>query len=258
MDSESAVQRSQSGQAQKIMVFILAMALFGLSDLVTEILPELEFGPIDIGVSYFGFIPIALAILLDPLYAALGACTGEIIFADLLMGDFGGIGEIEGFIQLAIGLYIAGLLVKDATNTRQVGIAALVGVGIDQFLSSVVDIGKVWVGIESIEAVPGLPESIVVLEGVSFLNEMVITGVIFTALPAMWLVPRLYGKIEPLMGVQPQEQKGIVRSIWEAVPGRTWLYGFLFAVVALVVEFMAESGIEWAVWEPDFVDQFGD
>jgi hypothetical protein len=21
---------------------------------------------------------------------------------------------------------------------------------------------------------------------------------------------------------------------------------------------MAESGIEWAVWEPDFVDQFGD
>ena len=36
--------------------------------------------------------------LFHPLYAAIGASTGELIFGELMLGQFGGIGEIEKFI----------------------------------------------------------------------------------------------------------------------------------------------------------------
>ncbi|WP_230869010.1 MULTISPECIES: cell division protein FtsQ [Halanaerobiaceae] len=243
-------------QSQKTMVFILAMALFGMADLITEIVPEFAVGPIEFSVSYFAFIPLILCILFDPLYAALGACFGEIIFADLLMGDFGGLGELEGFIQLVIGLYVAGLLVKDPQNKKQLVIASFVGIGIDQMLSSIVDISKVWIGIEKLEAIPGLPESILVLEGLSFINEMVITGFLFGVLPTMYLVPRLHGKIEPLLGIKPREQMKST-PMTSLITSRLIISTVVFAFIATIAEFISEMDINFAVWEPDFLDKYG-
>ncbi|WP_018249106.1 hypothetical protein [Orenia marismortui] len=243
-------------QSQKTMVFILSMALFGMADLITEIVPEFAIGPIEFSVSYFAFIPLVLCILFEPLYAALGACFGEVIFADLLMGDFGGLGELEGFIELAIGLYIAGLLVKDPKNRRQIAIAVLVGVGVDQMLSSIVDISKVWIGIEELEAIPGLPKSILLLEGLSFINEMVITGVIFGLIPTLYLVPRLHGKIEPLLGIKPRTELEST-SMLELLTPKLIVSSVLFAFIAAISEFMSEMDINFGVWEPEFLDKYG-
>lgn len=252
---KSEAKQTKLTQAQKTMVFILAMSLFGMADLVTEIVPEIAFGPIEFSVSYFAFIPLTLCFLFDPLYTALGAVFGEIVFSDLLMGDFGGLGELEGFVQLAIGLYVAGMLVKDPTDKRQLGIAAFVGVGIDQMLSTMVDIGKVWVGIEELEAVAGLPESILVLEGISFVNEMVITGILFGVIPTIYLAPKLYGKIEPLLGIKPREKS--TASMGEFVTPRLIVMSIVFALGATIAEFMAEMDINFAVWEPEFLEKFG-
>ncbi|MCI3010088.1 hypothetical protein FBD77_19105 [Clostridium butyricum] len=74
---------------QKFMVFMLSMTIFGLADLVTQILPELSIGFIEIRVPYFAFIAITLAILFDPFTVAIGSAFGAVIFGGLLMGNFG-------------------------------------------------------------------------------------------------------------------------------------------------------------------------
>lgn len=255
--SNQLSSRYEYTQSQKMMVFILAMSLNGLANLFTEILPEFQLGPIDLSISYLAFIPLILVFLFHPLIAAIGASTGEIIFGDLLLGDFSGLGEVEGFIEFTLAMYIAGLLVQDPSSRKQIGIAAIVGVGIDQMLSSIVDIGKVWVGIEEIEAVPGLPESIVAIEAFSFVNEMVISGVLFGLIPTLYFMPKLYRKIEPLMGIKPREANDQA-SMTTYISVRFLIVAVFLAFVGLVAEFMAEMDINFAVWDPDFLEQFGD
>ncbi|MGF2614304.1 cell division protein FtsQ [Rossellomorea vietnamensis] len=250
------LRSQQLSQSQKLMVFILSMSLFGIANIITEITPEIVIGPVELSVSYFAFVPLTMVFLFSPLHAALGAPLGEIIFADLLMGDFGGIGELEGFIEFGLGMYVAGLLVKDPTNRKQLALGALIGVGIDQMLSTIVDIGKVWFGIEELEAVPGIAESILVLEGISFTTEMLISGVLFGLIPALWLVPKLYGKIEPLMGFEPRNPQTF-KSSNEVINVKFIILAVFFAFVAMISEFLATLDVNFAVWEPDFIDQFG-
>lgn len=251
------MKRNEYTQSQKMMVFILSMSLFGLANLFTELLPEFTLGPVEISISYLAFIPLTLVMLFNPLYAAFGASVGEIIFGDLLLGDFGGLGELEGFIEFTLAMYIAGLLVTNLNSRKQIAIAALVGVMIDQMLSTVVDVGKVWFGIEELEAVPGLPASILAIEGVSFVTEMVISGVLFGLIPALYLIPRLYGKIEPLLGIEPREGR-VKASMTEWVSIRFVILTIFLVFVAIVSEFMAEMDINFAVWEPEFLEQFGE
>ncbi|MEK4177707.1 cell division protein FtsQ [Aeribacillus sp. FSL K6-1305] len=255
--SNQLSSRYEYTQSQKMIVFILAMSLNGLANLFTEILPEFQLGPIDLSISYLAFIPLILVFLFHPLIAAIGASTGEIIFGDLLLGDFSGLGEVEGFIEFTLAMYIAGLLVQDPSSRKQIGIAAIVGVGIDQMLSSIVDIGKVWVGIEEIEAVAGLPESIVAIEAFSFVKEMVISGVLFGLIPTLYFMPKLYRKIEPLMGIKPREANDRA-SMTTYISVRFLIVAVFLAFVGLVAEFMAEMDINFAVWDPDFLEQFGD
>ena len=255
--SKDLVNKMHYTQSQKMMIFILAMSLNGLANLFTALLPEFEIGPIDISISYPAFIPILLVILFHPLYAALGASVGAIIFGDLLLGDFGGLGEVEGFLQITLAMYIAGLLVRDATNKRQVGVAAIIAVTIDQVLGSIVDIGKVWFGVEDLEAVSGLPESILAIEAFSFVNNMVITGVLFGLIPTLYLLPKLYGKIEPLMGMKPRD-KNEKASVTTFISVRLIIITIFLSFIGLVAEFMAEMDINFAVWEPEFLEQFGD
>lgn len=51
-------------QSQKMIIFILAMAVFGLAELVLEIVSDIEIGFVDLGISYFVFIPITLYLIL--------------------------------------------------------------------------------------------------------------------------------------------------------------------------------------------------
>lgn len=195
---------SGAGRQQNMMVFILSMTIFGLSDLITEMIPDIEIGPIDIGIPYFAFAALIFVFLLEPFPAALGAAVGEMILGDLLMGDFSGLGEFESFLEFFIAMYIAGLILRNPLDRKQVIFAAIVGVGIDQLLSSIVDLGRLWIGVKEFTAVPGLPESALFLEAIEFLNQTFVSGVLFGILPLLYLIPRLHGKIEPLLGMKPR------------------------------------------------------
>lgn len=244
-------------QSQKMMVFVLSAAAFGLSELITQIVPTISLGPIDLNVAYFAFIPVTLAILFDPPSAALGAVTGSSIFSDLLMGDFGGIGVLEGFIQQSIAFFAAGMMVSDPRNKRQIVTASIACVGIDKLISGIVDTAKVVFGVAEFKAVAGLPQSVFALEGIAFVTDLLIAGVLFGALPAMYLVPRLYGKIEPLLGLKPREGRPEIE--WDKVftPKFIWTGVGLFAVSG-VIAFMDEMGMQFGSWTPDFLKTYGD
>ena len=77
--------------------------------------------------------------LFDPLSAALGAATGELVFSEIMLGQFGGLGEMEKFLTLTIGIDIAGRMIKDPLNRKMVGIAAMVGVILQQAMGCAVD-----------------------------------------------------------------------------------------------------------------------
>ncbi|TDC62565.1 cell division protein FtsQ [Streptomyces hainanensis] len=242
--------------SQNLMVFVLSMTLFGLANIVTEVLPEIAIGPVELSVSYLAFVPVVMVALFNPLPAALGAPLGEIVFVDLLMGDFSGIGELEGYLQMFLGLYIGGCLVRDPRRRPQIFLAAVVTVAVDKMLSAVVDLGKVWVGVADAEYVEGLPQSILLLEGIGFSTDLLISGVLFGALPAGILAPRLHGKIEPLLGLEPRDP---ARPIPLAQRGGAvfLLLAVFLSFVAMIAAFLGEIVDNFGVWEPGFVDEYG-
>ncbi|WP_010524996.1 hypothetical protein [Nesterenkonia sp. F] len=215
-----------SSTSQNLMIFVLSMSLFGLSNILLEVIPDVSLGPVEISVSYFVFIPLTLAALLSPFWVALGAPLGEIVFTDLLMGDFSGLAEVEGFIQMFLAVFIAGSLIRNPRSRVQLVLGALLVVGIDKLLSAAVDLAKVWVGVEEAELVAGLPESILLLEGIGFVVDLLMSGVLFGVVPALWLVPQLHGRLEPLLGLQPREPG---RPVPGSAPRATW-----FVVVAVL------------------------
>ena len=111
-------KKQTATQSQKLMVFVLTMALYGLATLFTELIPSFQVGVVEFSVEYFLFIPLTLAMLFDPLSAALGAATGELVFSEIMLGQFGGLGELEKFLTVTIGVYVAGRMVKNPRTTR--------------------------------------------------------------------------------------------------------------------------------------------
>ncbi|MGG3799975.1 cell division protein FtsQ [Metabacillus fastidiosus] len=236
-----------------MMVFILSMSLYGLSNMITELVPSIYLGPVEFSIEYFAFIPLTLCILFHPLYAALGASLGEVIFGELMLGQFGGFGELEKFISFSLAMYIAGIMVTDPKNRRQVGIAAMSGVIIHQLISMMVDITKVWIGVDDFEALPGLAESIVVVEGFSFLNDVLFSGILFALLPTLYLVPRLYGKIEPLLGMKPRTREN-AWSIRGILHPKLVIAAVVLAFCAFGFEFLSETDFNMFEWEAPFAE----
>lgn len=253
MSIQNAYQLTQS---QKMMVFILSMSLYGLSNMFTELIPSVQLGFIELSVEYFAFIPLTLCILFHPFYAAIGASLGEIIFGELMLGQFGGIGEVEKFITFSLGMFIAGTLVRNPLNRRQISIAVFAGLLVHHLLGTIVDIGKVWIGVEEFEAVSGLAESIVIVEGVALLNDILFSGILFALLPTLYLVPRLYGKIEPLLGMKPRNNK-MKYSFGEIITPKLIVLSILLSVIAIGSEFLSETDWAFGEWEPEFLDIFG-
>lgn len=241
-------KRESATQSQKLMVFVLTMSLYGLATLFTELIPSIQVGIVEFSVEYFLFIPLVLAMLFDPMSAALGAATGELVFSEIMLGQFGGLGELEKFITVTIGVYIAGRMVRDPGNRKMVGIAAISGVIIQQVLGMIVDILKVQFAVQDFEAVPGLPQSVFATEGFACLNDVVFSGILFCMLPTLFLVPRLYGKIEPLIGMRPRTKE----TALGAVNAKVALGSLVAFAVAVCAEMLAESGMSLIDWEADW------
>ena len=241
-------KRENATQSQKLMVFVLTMSLYGLATLFTELIPSIQVGIVEFSVEYFLFIPLVLAMLFDPMSAALGAATGELVFSEIMLGQFGGLGELEKFITVTIGVYIAGRMVRDPRNRKMVGIAAISGVIIQQVLGMIVDILKVQFAVQDFEAVPGLPQSVFATEGFACLNDVVFSGILFCMLPTLFLVPGLYGKIEPLIGMRPRTKE----TALGAVNAKVVLGSLVAFAVAVCAEMLAESGMSLIDWEADW------
>lgn len=246
----STIQNRSATQSQKLMIFVLTMSLYGLATLFTELIPKFQVGLVEFSVEYFLFIPLTLAMLFDPLSAALGAATGELVFSEIMLGQFGGLGELEKFITVTIGVYIAGRMVKDPSNRVMVGVAAITGTAAQLLMGTVVDIAKVQFAVEDFEAVEGLPESVFATEGFAFCNDLLFSGILFCLLPTLYLVPKLYGKIEPLVGMQPRNPDSAVSGISpKAIV--VCVIGFVCAVVA---ELAATAGMSLIDWEAEWAE----
>ena len=243
--------------SQKLMIFVLSMSLFGLANIILEIIPDPSIGPVDISVSYMVFVPLTIAALFSPFWAALGAPLGEIVFTDLLMGDFSGLAEVEGFLQMFLAVFIAGSLIRNPQSKAQIAVGAIVLVLVDKVLSAIVDLGKVWIGVEDAEFVEGLPQSMLALEVLGLGVDVIMSGVLLGVIPALWLIPALHGKIEPLMGMRP-------RIPGEPIPGQSRASGVFvgFAVLLSIASFgfafLEAFDISAGAFEPDFLDLFGD
>lgn len=237
-------------QSQKMMIFVLSMSLYGLATLFTELIPKVQLGLVELSVEYFLFIPLTLAILFDPLWAALGAATGELVFSEIMLGQFGGLGELEKFLTVTIGVYLAGRMVKDPKNRVMVGIAAITGTAAQLFMGTVVDILKVQLAVEEFESVAGLPESVFATEGFAFCNDLLFSGILFCMLPTMYLVPRLYGKIEPLLGMAPRTEQSVTAGIQ---PKALALCAVGFGC-AIVAELAATAGMSLIDWEASWAE----
>ena len=244
----SITQKQTATQSQKLMIFVLSMSLYGLATLFTELIPSFQVGIVEFSVEFFLFIPLTLAMLFDPLSAALGAATGELVFSEIMLGQFGGLGELEKFLTVTIGVYIAGRLVKDPKNRAMVGVAAITGTAAQLLMGTVVDILKVQLAVEGFEAVAGLPESVFATEGFAFLNDLLFSGILFCLLPTLYLVPKLYGKIEPLLGMAPRTPDSAVSGI-SPTALIVCAVGFVAAIAA---ELAATAGMSLVDWEAEW------
>ena len=246
----SIAQKQTATQSQKLMIFVLSMSLYGLATLFTELIPKFQVGVVEFSVEYFLFIPLTLAMLFDPLSAALGAATGELVFSEIMLGQFGGLGELEKFLTVTIGVYIAGRLVKDPRNRALVGVAAITGTAAQLLMGTVVDILKVQLAVEDFEAVAGLPESVFATEGFAFLNDLLFSGILFCLLPTLYLVPKLYGKIEPLLGMAPRTPDSAVSGI----SPKALIVCAVGFVAAIAAELAATAGMSLIDWEAEWAE----
>ena len=112
------------------------------------------------------------------------------------------------------------------------------------------------IGVEDFEAVPGLAESIFVVEGVEFLTDLIFSGTLFALLPRSYLVPRLYGKLSPSWDETSKQQGELIQSRMILTP-KFIVVAIVFSIIAFVFEALSESDFELGVWEPEFVDMYG-
>lgn len=244
----STAKTGTANQSQKLMIFVLSMSLYGLACLFTELIPKFQVGIVEFSVEYFLFIPLTLSMLFDPLSAALGAATGELVFSEIMLGQFGGLGELEKFLTVTIGVYLAGRLIRNPKNRLAVAAAAFIGTGAQLLMGTIVDILKVQFAVEDFEAVAGLPESVFATEGFAFFNDLLFSGIFFCMLPTLFLVPKLYGKIEPLLGMQPRTPENSTMGISPKM-----ILGCVIAFVCAVgAEMAATAGLSLIDWEADW------
>src|SRR5699024_3293248 len=103
-----------------------------------------------------------------------------------------------------LGVYIAGSVIRNPRSRPQIITGALLVVVIHKLLSTAVGLGKVWSGLQEAEYVAGRPESMLILEGLGLGIDILMSGVLFGVLPALWPTPALHGKTEPLLRMRPR------------------------------------------------------
>jgi hypothetical protein len=146
-------------------------------------------------------------------------------------------------------------LVTEPDNPLQIAGLGFLAKAMEETAAWVIDVGKFYVGVEELEAIAWLPETVWATEGMGALVQIIVAGTIFGAIPTYFLYPRLRGKIEPLLGMDPVEGRdGPTFTRRSAKRLAAW---FLLLPVAFGVETLSETSGGLITFTPEFVETYG-
>jgi hypothetical protein len=173
-----------------VVIAVICAVLFFLALTLLEAIPEI---PVDIDFKPF-FIPLAFVALLPvgaPTFAVpLGATLGELL-RDMLEGY-----EIDdpiGTIGYVVGFVLAGYIIGNRPLSKARLITAAVGSG---FAQAVIEASSFLL----------FSKETVEIAVWSAMANTITHGVVMGAVPLLFLVPRLHGRIERYMGFAPHRQ----------------------------------------------------
>jgi hypothetical protein len=238
-----------------MMVFILVMSLHGLQSLITELLPEFTVAGLGLEIGPFWFVAMSVVLLFRSFWACLAIPVGGIVFGEILIGDFSALGAVEGLVVITMSWFFVMSLITDPTDVKQIAAAGFLAKAMEETAAWFIDVGKFYVGVEELEAIAWLPETVWATEGMGAFVQIVIAGLIFGAIPTLFLYPRLRGKVEPLLGMNPVSGRDgpvFTRSSLKRLVA--WV---LLLPVAFVVETLSETSGGLIVFEPAFVETYG-
>ena len=238
-----------------MMVFILVMSLHGLQSMITELLPEFTVGGLGVEIGPFWFVAMSVVLLFRSFWACLAIPVGGIVFGEILIGDFSALGAVEGLIVITMSWFFVMSLITDPTDVKQIAAVGFLAKAMEETAAWFIDVGKFYVGVEELEAIAWLPETVWATEGIGALVQIIGAGLVFGAIPTLYLYPRLRGKIEPLLGmnsVEGREGPMFTRSSLKRLVA--WV---LLLPVAFVVETLSETSGGLIVFEPEFVEVYG-
>jgi hypothetical protein len=147
-------------------------------------------------------------------------------------------------------------MITDPKDVKWLAVLAVLAKGLEELAAQFIDVGKFYVGVESLEAIEWLPETIWVVETAGATTQIIIAGIVFGALPMMYFYPRMRGKIEPLLGMEPVEGhpsgERVNRDTIKALVA--WV---VLTPIAFVFEAFSETSGAFLVFEPQFVESYG-
>ena len=260
MSTSTRNARSGTGGAfsfdhRDMMLFILVMSLHGLQSLITELLPEFSVAGLGVEIGPFWFVAMSVVLLFRSFWACLAIPVGGIVFGEILIGDFSALGAVEGLVVITASWFFVMSLITNPEDPKQIVALGFVAKAMEETAAWFIDVGKFYVGVEELEAIAWLPETVWATEGIGALVQILVAGLVFGSIPAYYLYPRLRGKIEPLLGMEPVSGRDgpmFTRSSLRRLV--TW---FLLLPVAFVVEMLSETSGGLIVFEPAFVDTYG-
>jgi hypothetical protein len=238
-----------------MMLFILVMSLHGLQSMITELLPEFSVAGLGVEIGPFWFVAMSVVLLFRSFWACLAIPVGGIVFGEILIGDFSALGAVEGLIVITLSWFFVMSLITDPTDVKQIAALGFLAKAMEEIAAWFIDVGKFYVGVEELEAIAWLPETVWATEGMGALMQILVAGLIFGAIPTLYLYPRLRGKIEPLLGMTPAE--GRDGPMFTRTSLKRLVAWFALLPVAFAVETLSETSGGLIVFEPAFVETYG-
>jgi hypothetical protein len=239
-----------------MMVFILVMSLHGFQSMITELLPEFSVGGLGVEIGPFWFVAMSVVLLFRSFWACLAIPVGGIVFGEILIGDFSALGAVEGLIVITMSWFFAMSLITDPTDVRQIAAIGFLAKAMEEVAAWFIDVGKFYVGVEELEAIAWLPATVWATEGMGAFVQILGAGLVFGAIPTLYLYPRLRGKIEPLLGMD--SVTGREGPAFTSTSLRRLAAWVALLPVAFVVEAISETSGGLIVFEPDFVETYGE
>ncbi|ERH02933.1 MAG: hypothetical protein J07HN6_00251 [Halonotius sp. J07HN6] len=237
-----------------MMAFVLIMSLHGMQSMITELLPDIS-GVLDVQIGPFWFIAMAVVLLFRSFWACLAIPVGTVVFGEILIGDFNALGAVEALVVVTLSWFFVMSLITDPTDPKQIAGLGFLAKAMEEIGAWLIDVGKFYVGVEEIDAIAWLPETVWITEGMGAFVQIIVAGIIFGAVPAYFLYPRLRGKIEPLLGMSPVEARD--GPMFTRTSAKRLLAWTVFLPVAFAFEALSETSAGLINFTPQFVETYG-